>query len=230
MYGPKSALSKGIRFRARNVWTSAPQPNNVIGPSPRLSSLRSLMRIISRSLVRLPLMALAIAGACHRGRAPESQQTSFRRMSDGNVIAIILAANNTDLSYARLVPTRARNADVKAYARRMTTDHALLNARASDVATSNGITPQEVDVSLDFRDRSASRRDVLRDLDGPRFDSTYVANEVQYHQELLGTIDDVLLPNARRANVRELVTGLRPVVSAHLAHAEQLRATIASRK
>ena len=151
-------------------------------------------------------------------------------MTEANIVAIILAANNTDLSYARLVPARARSAEVKAFAQRMTTDHTMLNARVTDIAMRNGITAEDDAISLDFRDHSAARRDVLRELEGARFDSTYAANEIQYHQELLAAIDGVLVPNTRNAELREFVMNLKPAVSAHLAHAEQVRATLATRK
>jgi putative membrane protein len=151
-------------------------------------------------------------------------------VSDGNIVAIVLAANNTDLSYARLAPARARSADVKAFAQRMTTDHMILNAKVNDIALRNDITAEENEASLDFRDHSAERRDILRELDGARFDSTYAANEIQYHTELLASINTVLAPNARNSELREFVSLLKPAVSAHLAHAEQMRAALATRK
>ena len=190
------------------------------------------MRLTSRFLRCLPLLAFCGAVACHR--APGASQAVVAapaiRVSEANIVAIILAANATDLSYARLVPSRARSAEVKAFATRMTTDHTLLNTRVNDIALRNRINAEDNAISLDFRDHSAARRDVLRELEGARFDSTYVANEIQYHQELLAAIDAVLVPNARNAELREFVMNLKPPVSAHLAHAEQVRATLASRK
>ena len=112
----------------------------------------------------------------------------------------------------------------------MTTDHTLLNARVNEIALRNRITAEDDAISLDFRDHSAARRDVLRELEGARFDSTYVANEVQYHQELLAAIDGVLVHSVRNADLRDFVMSLKPAVSAHLAHAEQVRAILASRK
>jgi putative membrane protein len=112
----------------------------------------------------------------------------------------------------------------------MMTDHTILNARVSDIALRNRITAEEDATSLDFRDHSAERRDILRELDGARFDSTYVANEIQYHMELLAAINDVLAPNARNPELREFVSVLKPAVSAHLAHAEQMRASLSPRK
>lgn len=179
--------------------------------------------------LRLALLSLAVAAGCHR---PASMLGSAGApdLDDGNIVAIVLAANNTDLSYARLVPGRASSAEVKAFAARMTADHTLMNARAADIALRNGISAEDDGISLVFRDQSAARRDVLRELTGARFDSTYVENEIRYHTELLAALDGVLIPRARNAALKQFVVTLRPAVSAHLAHAEQVRATLAARK
>ncbi len=188
------------------------------------------MRPSVRSLSSLAALLLVAATACHRRSVEDVAPVSGPHVSDGNIVAIILAANNTDLSYARLAPSRARSADVRAFAQRMMTDHTILNARVSDLALRNRITAEEDATSLDFRDHSAERRDILRELDGARFDSTYAANEIQYHTELLAAINGVLAPSARNSELREFVSLLKPAVSAHLAHAEQMRAALSPRR
>ncbi|CAN5177656.1 hypothetical protein BH09GEM1_BH09GEM1_40780 [soil metagenome] len=206
------------------------------------------MRPTTRNLVRLSVLSVAAVVACRRpvtgtgtATAPTPAATASptktataapgnSKVSQENVVAIILAANNTDLSYARLVPARASNPEVKAFAQRMLTDHTLLNNRVNDISTRDRITAEDNAISLDFRDHSAARRDILRELEGATFDSTYIANEIQYHQELLDAISGVLIPNTKNGELRDFVMSLRPAVSAHLAHAEQIRATLASRK
>lgn len=202
------------------------------------------MRPTLRFLVHLSTLTLVAVVSCRRpqassrapapaaarpSRAPSVAPVTMK-VSRENVVAIVLAANNTDLSYARLVPARSSNAEVRAFAQRMLTDHTLLNARVNDIAMRDGIAVEDEGVSLGFRDHSAARRDVLRELDGAKFDSTYIANEVQYHQELLDAISTVLIPSTKAGELRDFVMSLRPAVSAHLAHAEQIRATLASRK
>lgn len=207
------------------------------------------MRPTARHLVHLAMLSVVAVVACRRPiagtrtaatLAPSTSSTAAAsntaapmkkaKVSPSNVVAIILAANNTDVSYARLVPARADNPEVKAFAQRMLTDHTVLNARVTDIAMRDGITAEDDDISLDFRDHSTSRRDILRELEGAKFDSTYIANEIQYHQELLDAISNVLVPSTRPGELREFVTNLRPAVSAHLAHAEQIRATLAARR
>lgn len=164
--------------------------------------------------------------------APQPASTPVRRGSvrDPNIAAMVLASNNTDISYARLVPARAQHADVKKFAERMLTDHNGVNALIHDLIRKVDLVPEDNEMSLDMRDESANKRDILRELSGFKFDSTYMENEVSYHRNFLSSIDNVMLPGVRNAVLRDLLNTLRPAVAAHLAHAEQVRATVLMKK
>lgn len=146
--------------------------------------------------------------------------------NDRGIAAIFLAANNTDVSYAQVAvaPGRTKNADVIAFANRMLNDHGGLNKAAIDLFSSTGITPADTKLSLDFRDESAAKRDTLREQTGTAFDSTYIANEVRYHTKLLVTLDSLLIPSARNAELKSMLTRVRPAVAAHLEHATRIQA------
>lgn len=229
MYASAFQLGKPGRFLRLDSGLTVPAPITSPGTTV-FPPIRNPMRPTARHLACLAGLVLVASTACHRRSSEDVAPVSGPRATDGNIVAIILAANNTDLSYARLVPSRARGADVKAFAQRMTTDHTILNVKVSDIALRNDIKAEDDATSLDFRDHSAQRRDILRELDGARFDSTYIANEVQYHTELLAAIETVLTPNARNSELREFVGSLKPAVSAHLAHAQQIRAALVTRK
>jgi putative membrane protein len=149
--------------------------------------------------------------------------------TDANIGAILLAANNTDISYAQLAPTRAQHADVAQFASRMLADHTGVNGLATALFEKIGLVPVENVTSLDFRDESAAKRDTLRELSGKSFDSAYAVNEVKYHQGLLAALDSVLIPGARHPELKQLLTTIRPAVAAHLDHATRLRTTIVGR-
>ena len=172
-------------------------------------------------------VACAVSNPFAQDPAPEP---ASKPLTDGNIVAIILAANNTDLSYARLAPSRARSDAVKAFAQRMTTDHTILNNRVNEIAQKNGIVAEDHVISLDFRDRSAARRDILRELEGQKFDSTYAENEIAYHTELAAAISGALLPGVHNAELREFIIQVKPAVDGHLHHAEQMKAAVAARK
>jgi putative membrane protein len=178
-----------------------------------------------RHTIRLALLLVA-AASCHRNSAPQGAPVT-EVISEANVVAIILAANNTDLSYARMVPNRVKSPAVKTFAQRMMTDHTTFNARLTEIAEHLDIRPEDNATSLEYRDYSAQRRDMLRNLEGATFDAAYAQNEIQFHTDLLAIIDKVLGPNTRTPELREFLIQFKPAMSAHLGHAEQMKASVA---
>ena len=174
-----------------------------------------------------PAAALAKAPAVKSSPAKSSVKVALP--SEANVAAMLLAAGNSDLSYAKIANTRAQSQEVKDFANRMTRDNATVNQLVNDVMTRIQVSPAENAASLEYRDESAMNRDMLRDMQGRAFDSTYIENEVAHHAKLLAAIDKLLTPAAKTAQVKQLIASLRPVVEAELAHAEQVRTTLAAK-
>jgi putative membrane protein len=192
-----------------------------------------MSRLFSTPRAACWLILAGALAACGSGPAPSSRPAPARpsrvaRVADANTVAILLATSNVDLAYARVADSRRVHRDVKAFAKRMTTDHTKLNETLTRLIKRLDITPREDDVTRLLREQSNARRDTLRTFDGREFDSAYVANEVRYHQEILTAIDRVFLPSAQNPALRDYVTTLRPVITAHLAHAERLQSTLAA--
>lgn len=190
-----------------------------------------LFRPVQPNAPRTPKPATAVKGA---PSAPAAKAAPAKAqpgsMTDANIAAMVLASNHTDISYARLVPSRAERADILEFAKRMLTDHTGVNGLVSDLLAKLDLAPEDNVASLDMRDESANKRDIMRELSGYAFDSTYIENEVVYHQKFLASIDNAMLPRARNVQLRALLTSVRPAVAAHLAHAEQVRANVISKK
>lgn len=171
------------------------------------------------------VLAIALLSSCarfrHAANAPEKEPSG---PTDGNITAMLLAANNTDISYAKLVSARTASPAVTDFANRMLTDHTAVNTALTELVARTNIKPEENTQSLSFRDESTAQRDLLRELEGRRFDSAYIANEIEYHTKLLATLDNMLLPRARDAQLRQVLVSVRPAVAAHLSHAQRLQA------
>ena len=159
-------------------------------------------------------------------RPVAERRAATPKLNDRDVAAIFLAANYTDVSYAQvaLAPDRTKNTDVIAFANRMLADHGGLAKSAMDLFALTDIQPRDNTISLDFRDESAAKRDTLRELTGPAFDSTYMANEVRYHTRLLGALDSLLIPAAKNKDLQVMLNRVRPAVAAHLEHATRVQA------
>lgn len=175
----------------------------------------------------LAIATIAVFAACSRFRAAaNAPDKPPAGPNDGNLTAVLLAANNTDISYARLVPAHTSTPAVKDFATRMITDHVAVNTALNELVARTEIKPEESAASLSFRDESTTKREQLSRLYGRDFDSAYIASEIAYHTSVIAVLDNTLIPHARDAQLRQILVSVRPAVAAHLAHAEQVQARL----
>ncbi len=147
-------------------------------------------------------------------------------LTDPQIAAIVVAANNADIEAAKLAGTKSTNPEVKKFSERMLTDHNGVNKAATDLVTKLGVTPEENPTSQQFTQTGQQTRQQLSGLSGAEFDKAYAASEVTYHQGLLDGIDNALIPNAQNAELKALLEQTRPAVAAHLQHAQELQASV----
>jgi putative membrane protein len=183
--------------------------------------------VISQFAVAMSLFATA---ACVRSSASApagaASVAPAEPVSDANIAAIVVAANTADISYAQLALARAADTAVKTFANTMINDHNSVNRQAVALATRLVLTPIDNTISLDLRDNAEAERDKLRELEGRDFDKEYITNEVAYHEKVLGAIDNVLIPNAKNADLRALLIAVRPAVAHHLEMARGIKGTM----
>ncbi len=183
------------------------------------------MHPIRRSAVA-PLLLLAFLGACRWQRAPEAAPAA---LSDANIAAIVVAANNADILYADLALAKSQDPAVREFATMVKKDHESVNEAAVALVTRLGVTPVDNELSFDLRDDSQTKRLVLRDFEGFAFDSAYAANEVAYHTSVVSALDNALIPGAQNAELKALLEAVRPAIVAHLEHAKRLAAQKSTR-
>jgi len=147
-------------------------------------------------------------------------------VTDPQIAAIVVAANNADIEGGRLAASKSTNAKVKEFANRMITDHGGVNKAATALVTKLGVTPEENPASRQQTESGAQVRQTLQGKSGAEFDRAYIANEVTYHENLLGAIDKVLLPSVQNAELKGLLEQTRPAVAAHLKHAQELQTSL----
>lgn len=191
-------------------------------------------------LIRLVAMSLLLLGAAVIGTScsskstetasntppPESTATAAPALSDANIAAIVLAANDADIANGKQALGKSKDADVKSFAQLMVTDHAATNDKAKALATKLSLTPEDNETSNGIKAQQDSVRATLKDKTGADFNKAYVDNEVSYHETVLGAIDQALIPNAQNPELKQLLTDTRPVVAAHLDHAKQIQAKL----
>ncbi|HET9949500.1 MAG TPA: DUF4142 domain-containing protein [Longimicrobiales bacterium] len=180
----------------------------------------------TRSTTRavLPALFLLVAGPA---AAPLAAQEG-PELTDPQIAHVAVTANAIDVELAELARDRAQSDDVKAFAQTMITDHTAVNERAAALAERLGVTPEDNDVSRSLRSEADSVRESLDDLGGRSFDRAYIRREVDYHGAVLEALDGLLIPQSDNAELKALLTEVRPAIAAHLEHAEQLAAELSS--
>ncbi|MDX2182959.1 MAG: DUF4142 domain-containing protein [Gemmatimonadaceae bacterium] len=169
-----------------------------------------------------PAAAPSAGGARGAAPTPAPSAAPNAALSDANIAAIVIAANEMDISYGRIAAAKSSDSRVKQFGEMMQRDHGGVNTLAGQLATKLRLTPADNQISLDLRDEAEAKRDTLRELTGAEFNRWYAANELRYHAMLLETLEGTLIPSTRNAELKALLTQVLPTVRAHFRLAADL--------
>lgn len=146
--------------------------------------------------------------------------------NDAQIAGIVVAANTVDINAGKLAEKHAHSKDVKAFAKQMVTDHTGVNKQATALVKKLHVTPEDSDTAKSLKDGGDANIAKLKGLKGKDFDKAYVDNEVAYHQAVIDAIDKTLVPNAKNAELKDMLVKTRPAFVAHLEHAKQVQAEL----
>lgn len=158
--------------------------------------------------------------------APAPARADVAAPGDAEIAAIVVAANAIDAELGDLAASRAASAEIRDFGKTMSRDHRAVNEQAGALVTRLGVTPVESDISRTLRADADVFRAELEAKEGAEFDRAYIEHEVAYHQAVIDAVDGTLLPNARNAELKQLIAEVRPALVAHLEHARQLAAKV----
>ncbi|HEV2270692.1 MAG TPA: DUF4142 domain-containing protein [Steroidobacteraceae bacterium] len=165
------------------------------------------------------VLASSLALAWAQGAAP----------TDPQIAAIVVTANQVDIDAGKLAEHKAHAAAVKAFAKRMVTDHTGVNKAAVGLAQKLHLTPESNPTSASLKQGGEQNLATLRGLSGKAFDKAYIDHEVAYHQAVLDAVDKVLIPSAQNAQLKALLVKVRPAFVDHLHHAKMIQSTLAGK-
>lgn len=198
------------------------------------------MKITAFTFTRLALSisSAALIGACAKSddvaisdtlvgdtTAVPSVETGAvdREYTDGELFALIDLVNDGSIEVAKLAQTKATNAEVKAFARKVASEHGALNKETAAMATKMNLT---LTLPENDEDIAENHVDGLKDLTdkpkGEEFDEGYVEHEIKMHKTIIDEVKDALeRPNLNaetQAFLQKALTGFQ----AHLQAAEAI--------
>lgn len=156
--------------------------------------------------------------------APRSKAQSGP--SDPQIVGIVLAADDIDVSYGKIALTKSKSKLVREFAQQMVTDHSAVQKSVRELAAKLGVTAEDSDTSNGLKSKAQEITAKLNSLKGKQFDKFYIDNEVSYHKLVTDAVAAVLIPNARNAELKDALTGAQPLFLGHLEHAKRVQSSV----
>jgi putative membrane protein len=169
----------------------------------------------------------ALPGDSTSMAAPAGESTMAtpggQALNDARIADIAVTANSIDSTTGELALEHSSSKAVKDFAQTMIRDHSAVNRKAEALASQLSLTPEDNDISDQLKDQADQTSSDLDNLKGAAFDRAYIANEVAMHESVLASLDNTLIPGAQNAELKQLLTSVRPTFEAHLKRAQALQ-------
>jgi len=136
--------------------------------------------------------------------------------SDSSFIRQTIRGNYTEVALGRLAGSRATNAEVKDFAKRIVSDHNDMNKEWVDLAQDN-----DMKVTVEFGPAGQQSIDRLEGLSGAAFDQAYMSEMIREHEQDLAALQR-MATSARSSEVRQLSSTGASTVREHLTLAQQV--------
>ena len=143
-------------------------------------------------------------------------------LTDSNIVALLDEANKADSAAGAVALKKATNADVKAFARLMMSEHHMLRSEGQQLAKQLGVTPKppERDPLAGY---TRNEMDALQKTPkGAEFDRTYIDHEVSVHQAVLDFANQARV-TTQTPQLRQLIEKAAPVIKKHLEQAQEIQ-------
>ena len=198
------------------------------------------MRTSTLTLARLALVvsSAALIGACARSDdvavsdtlvgdttiVPNTEAgTVSKEYSDSELFGLIDLVNDGSIEVSKLARTKATNAEVKAFARKIVTEHTALNKETAAMASKMNLT---LTIPENDEDIAESHVDGMKDLtDKPRgeeFDEGYLEHEIKMHKTIIDEVKDALERPNQNAETQAFLRKALTAFEAHLQAAETI--------
>jgi putative membrane protein len=187
------------------------------------------LRFLSAALL------LMLAGACReRAGLPQTETTGTAQVAGQNTTATVNTteasggnlsdmtpddkefvskagmAGLAEMQMANLALQKTSNADVKAFAQRVITDHSKSNAELAEFATTKGLA-----LPTELAAESKAGFDHLESLNGAEFDKAYMQHMVEDHQKAVALFQNASA-NATDPDLKAWAGRTLPTLQAHL--------------
>jgi putative membrane protein len=184
----------------------------------------------------------AFAAAPLSAQAPtERPPVAPPALDDAAIFALLEKANTAEIELGELAARMGSSAEVKDLGKNFAAAHTQARQKARDLAKKVNITPAlPADPMKDVKDTAMAKypeKDKamdhtaamtrLKGLKGAEFDQAFVAQEIAHHTKMIEAVDTKFLPTVKNAELKQLLTELKPSLQSHLDQARALEKRLA---
>lgn len=165
-------------------------------------------------------MAMDQQSASESKNQSKAMQNAHQNLTESQVIKVVSTANNGEIKQARTVLPKLKTEEARKYAQMMINEHSANEKKGQTLASSLKLTPQVSGISTSLQKDSDN---VVRKLSNSTIpDKDYMSSQVDVHRKVLNTIEKQLIPNAKNAELKNMLTQTRTAVAKHLKMAEDI--------
>ncbi len=149
-------------------------------------------------------------------------------LTDPQITKVTDAVNAGEIAQAKLAQTKAKNASVKQFAKKMVTQHTKAQKEGAKLAASKEMDSAECPLADQLKQKSDQTLESLQAAERAEFDQKYIDAQVQQHQEVLSLLDDKLIPHAQSPELKTKLQETRSMVDQHLTSAKEIQEKLSS--
>jgi putative membrane protein len=165
-------------------------------------------------------MAMDQQSASESKNQSKAMQNAHQNLTESQVIKVVSTANNGEIKQARTVLPKLKTEEARKYAQIMINEHSANEKKGQTLASSLKLTPQVSGISTSLQKDSDNVVRKLSNSSTP--DKDYMSSQVDVHRKVLNTIEKQLIPNAKNAELKNMLTQTRTAVAKHLKMAEDI--------
>jgi putative membrane protein len=158
-------------------------------------------------------------------RAPLAPVTPMQ-LSDGQILKVTNAVDTGEIAQAKLAKEKAKRAEVKSFANHMISEHGKAKDQGSQAAAKSNIEPADSPLAMELSSKGEQTLAQLKQTESQNFDQAYIDAQVKQHAEVLGHIEEHLLPSASDPALKAQLEKARVMVSKHLNQAKEIQAKL----
>jgi putative membrane protein len=142
--------------------------------------------------------------------------------TNAELVGFVNGYNDAEIEIGQMAQTKATDAQVRDFARRIVGEHRALKTEVTSTAERLALTPTMPAADEGLRsDHAEGMRDLTARARGREFDEAFLEHEIKMHKKVLDEVEDALQRN-RNPEIRPLLEKARDGLRAHLRAAEEL--------